>query len=367
MSLIKAEETTLLMNAGSKGQTKIIYDGEHNPAVVFQRKLGGLWKGPLNLRQMAIDEGKTSTQVNDAKFFGDFKSELLSPGEIVQYGILPTGFPENFSPKGISDDRFEQLATVVAMLKTPRPTNFINDENEDTGGTYRYRQINTTPTDTAMVFKIGRRGQGLAVQDPTSGLWRLTKTGQTLVSGWGTNHELEATPVSPGNIYASTILLVDKAGNWQSWSEHFSTLERTVTLELVELHVVNDGDSLATSRAGFRLEVHEGQAITTTFIVAERQVDDGGDYDLTSENYVAAMGPKQINEDNHDVAVSVWGYDEDGIEANEHAASGLIPLVVPAGKGRETVTDAITWLHAVPREGDLEFKARVKHSVKYTL
>jgi hypothetical protein len=365
MSTIRAEKTTLLLDAGASDQTTIFYNVDSNPAIVFQRDLGGAWKGPLDLRQKARDEGKTNSQINDARFFGDFKSELLSPGRIIQYGILPAGLPERTNPKGLSDNSFEQISTVVALLKQTGPTNFITDGNEATGGTFRFRQINTLPADTAMIFKIGKQGQGIAVQDP-SGLWRLTKTEHTLVSGWGKNHELEATPLLPGNVFASTILLVDKSGRWQSMSEYFSTLQRTVKVDLVELHIDNDGDTAANSRAGFRLEIHEGQAVPATFEVPERDIGDGDDIDLTNENFSATMGPKTITEDNHDVAVFVWGYDEDGIEANEHAESGLIPLSIPNGRLNETVTNADTWLQAYPTEGDIEFKARVRHSVNYT-
>jgi hypothetical protein len=367
MPSIKAETNQLFVAAGETGQTKITYDGEMNPAVVFQREVGDkLWTGPLNLRKKLEDQGVTDPTVLDqARFSGSFMTDPLSPGNIIQYGILPFDFPKDPTKEEIGDDRFAQIATVFVLLKQGDPWTFtISDENNNTGGTFHHRQINTNPTETVMVLQIGERGVGLAFKNQTYGIWKLTEVEHTRISGWATNHDLEVTPLWPGNVYRSTILLIDKAGHWQSWAEEFRTLKRTVKVEFTELDIVNDGDPYGKANSGFLLRIHQGKAVEREFIVPEQEVYDGQVIEFDEGTYSLELGPKQINEDNQNIAVSVFGYDEDGIWENERASGG-VDLSIPIGQ-TEVVINSDKFLDATPLNGDFEFKARVKHSVNYT-
>jgi hypothetical protein len=321
----------------------------------------------LNLRKKLEDQGETDeTVLEEAKFSGNFMSDPLPPGNVIQYGILPFGFPKNPAKEEIGDDRFAQIITVIVLLKQSGPWTFtISDENKNAGGTFRRRQINTHPTETAMVLLIGVRGEGLAFQDPASKMWKLTKGEHTRISGWGTNHDFVVTPLWPGNIYWSTILLFDKAGHWQSWAESFRTLKRTVKVEFTELDIVNDGDPGGKANCGFLLTVHEGAKVKE-FSVPEQEVFDGKVIEFEEGTHVyKTKQPKQIDEEDWGVAVSVFGYDEDGWLANERASSRLEHLSVPIGE-TEVVVDSDKFIDATPLSGDFEFKARVKHSISYT-
>jgi hypothetical protein len=376
MPSIKAEANQLFAGAGETAQTKIIYDGSGEdgqggkvrmPARVFQRKFGDKhWTGPLDLKQTLKIQGVTDQDdLDEAKVSGSFKTDQLKPGTIIQYGILAFGLPLDPTKEEISDDRFDKIATVFVLLKQPSPWTFtFSDENNNTGGTFHHRQINTQPTKTVMVLQIGELGEGLAFQDQASGMWRLTKVEHTRMSGWDPNHDFVVTPLWPGNIYWSTILLIDEAGHWQSWAENFRTLKRTVRVEFTELDIVNDGDPNGKANCGFLLRVHEGAKVIE-FSVPEQEVFDRQVIEFDAGTHFLKMGPKQINEDNQEIAVSVFGYDEDGWLGNERAASNVVPLSIPIGP-TEIVINSDRFLDTTRLNGDFQFMARVKHSVDYT-
>jgi hypothetical protein len=200
------------------------------------------------------------------------------------------------------------------------------------------------------------------------GRWSLTNIERIAVSPWGTNHELEIAPLLPGHLFASTVLLTNRRGEWQSLMELFATLQRTVTVQFAELHVINDGDPHATANVQISYEISEGDLgqVVWRFVTPFQQVSDPDRYALPA-HLSHEIGPKPITEDTQTIGIRVAGQDEDSwIEgATENAASSIKRLVIPKGRGKETVNNRETTLHAHPTDGDLEFEVTLKYSVKY--
>ena len=182
---ISAKETTLIVDTdagATNARTRIDYDGDGGPALVFQRKFGaGLWKGPLDLQQKAINDGQTPSEIAQAKTDGNFRSDALAPGEIIQYGLWPSFLDlEDLNPakQEVVDGRFVDIVTIFALLKRSGEPNFIVDGNQDVGGTFRFRQVTTGTTGTVMVLKVGR---GVPFLD-NLGMWQLTEVERSIIS-----------------------------------------------------------------------------------------------------------------------------------------------------------------------------------------
>jgi hypothetical protein len=170
ITILHADETILFADAGDNSTTRIRYDGANAPARIFQRDLGeALWEGPLDLEQKAFEENKSPTERAKAKIQGDFLSDELSPGKALQYGMLPRGVDrDRIDPtsKAVDDAQFDHIVTIACLLKQPGEQNFIKDGNESTGGTFRFRQIDTNyhsdpdENETFMVIEVLRRRSG---------------------------------------------------------------------------------------------------------------------------------------------------------------------------------------------------------------
>jgi hypothetical protein len=368
---ISAKEDTVLVdtdNGEITGVTRIFYDGDRRRARVFQRQLGDpIWKGPLNLQQKALDEGKTA----DATVSGDFISDPLSPGDTIQYGILPSGTDlDDLNPaeKEVSDGRFAQIVTVFALLKRSGEPDFISDHKTRTGGTWRLHQIATGTTETVMVLQAG---QGVPFQDKF-GMWQLSDVERTAISSKDTNHELEVTPLWPGHLYASTIRLSNKKGHWQSFHELFVTLRRTVDVTFSKLKIINDGDPFAEGEASFTFQVIEGKlGVVKTMTRPERDIRDENPFDeitlAPASSFSHTIGPKSITEDNRSIGVRISGHEYDGfLEPDEFAGNGLKLLQVPTGMGKETITTDTSVSAPSTSDDDFTFSVIVKHSIKYT-
>lgn len=371
---ISAKEDTIFVDTDAgetTAATRILYDGDQQRALVFQRQLGDtIWKGPLNLQQKAINEGKTASEIADAKVFGDFRSDPLSPGETIQYGILPSGIDlDELNPaeKEVSDGRFAEIVTVFALLKRSGEPNFIRDQNTGTGGTWRFRQVATGTTETVMVLQVG---QGVPFQDKL-GMWQLTDVERTVISSKGTNHKLEVAPLWPGHLYASTVRLSNKKGQWQSFHELFVTLRRTVDVTFSKLKIINDGDPHDVGEADFTFQVIEGKlGVVKTMTRPEQDIDDNNPFDeitlAPASSFSHTIGPKSITEDNQSIGVRISGHEHDGfLEADEFAGNGLKLLQVPTGMGKETITTDTSVFAPSTSDADFTFSAIVKHSIKY--
>lgn len=368
MPTIEADDTILFADPNKTNKTTIFYDGESRPALIFQRQVGDtLWQGPLDLEGKAFAQNKPPAARARAKIEGDFNSDELSPGDAIQYGIVKQNVDrETLDPtkQAVDDDHFAGIVTIICLLTRPEPMDFIKDGNENTGGTFRFRQIFTGPTETLMLLEVGRS----VPSQPKDkfGKWQLANVEHAVASPWGVDHNLEATPLWPGNLYASTILLINKQGEWQSLRELFVSLERTVTIDFTKLKVINDGDEHASANVQVSYEISEGDQghVIKRFLTGFQEVTDGQTYALS---YSHSIGPKTITEDTRAIGIRTAGQDEDGfLEASENAASYIKKLVIPTGRGKEVVTDRETTVHARPTSGDLEFEVTLKYSIAYT-
>jgi len=370
---ISADQETLIIDTDvgqTSGQARIKYHGDSRPAFVFFRRMGqALWKGPIDLQQKAIDEGKTAAEIADAKEFGDFKSESMAPGNVFQYGILPSGVDlDTIDPtrQVVSDGRFADIVTIFALLKRSGEPNFISDQGSTTGGTFRFRQFATGSTKTVVVMKVGR---GVPFQDEFK-IWRLSKVEHTLISPPGLNHPLEATPLWPGQLYAATVRISNDQGQWQSFHELFVTLRRKVDVTFSKLKIINDGDPFALGEADFTFEVAEGNlGVVKTMTRPIEDINDENPFDeISLSGFSHSIGPKSITEDNQKIAVRVSGHEHDGfLEPDELASSSLRDLEIPTGMGKENVTGKTTSVSAPSTtNADFTFSATVTHSVTYS-
>jgi len=156
-----------------------------------------------------------------------------------------------------------------------------------------------------------------------------------------------------GNDHVAVGLVVDKDGRWETFSVPFTTQTRKVTLNFVELHIVNDGartGDIGGRTAGFDIWVREGAETVLQHHsfgdINNFPIDDDPDPGEETEAHIslAAQGctpvthlTPVVNKDNHDIGILVRGLCKHTLGNNEPSANYFpaseFPDLVPTPQG----------------------------------
>jgi len=348
---------------GGTGTASLEYDGEGFPVFIYRRLAGAPWTR-LNLIQET--GAQTAEEAAEAEIRGTFPTPPMSPGEVLQYGLLQE---ESLDPNSqdFSLGRFTALVTVVAVLAGESEQGWIRDENTSVGGTYYRRQVTTGSRTTTALMEVGRDQP----EEDAAGIWRIPNPARTLASTAGTDHVLEAVGLLPGHHHFATILLVDGDGRWSSLAEDFTTLQRKVTVTFDHLEVVNDSDPASTGEGVVTMLVRQGGRNVREFTFDHGNLSDKvNERHITLQpfGFVHVIGPEVVVPENEKVGVWVLGTEFDGLfDTDEHAASRMIDFALPTGFGQEQVLGAPVLAHCRPSSdgSDFELKVTVLHSIEY--
>jgi hypothetical protein len=354
------------------GEARISYDGDQRKALLFSRPLGKqLWDAIDPREKMILQGGHSQTEEDDAPITGDFLTDKLPPGTVIQYGILPPGSDlDKLDPTSqvVSDGRFAKIVTIFALLKKPGAVNFITEDKEEAGGTFYFRAIKSGSTDTVMALEVGRRPW---IEDPVgSGIFRIPEPVATQISpALSNSHELEAGPLLPGQLYTVAVRLSDTAGHWMVVTSVSLTKRREVTVNFTELKILDEGD-VSTGEADFRFEVIEGaSARVETFVRPLTDITAQAPGNQILLNFTHVIGPKEVTEDTKSIGAAAAGHEHDPVyEGDEVAGTGIKFLSIPRGRGKEEVpasSPPTTKLRASAGEDEFAFEVSVTHSVKY--
>jgi hypothetical protein len=298
-------------------------------------------------------------------------------------------------PNTQDEPRPDAEITIPSLLKSGRITLIASKDNNQ-GGTW-YRQTVTTTVPTHFFLQVGesRNLFGEAEGNPVLRPVLLAKNDGAMLKTQHTDVEVpdpaqiaEGRALFAGNDYFALGMVIDKDGRWEIFTVPFTTKQRKVTLNFIELHIVNDG-ALGDTTAGFDIWVRQGAATVLKHFsfgdINNFKISDRPDPGHETEEHIplAAQGctpvttSGAINKDNHDIGILVRGLCRRIARENERAANYFpathfpdslatpeeVKFRFPIGRGRESVVASPFVSHAKAEIADDEFEFTVTTNV----
>jgi hypothetical protein len=272
--------------------------------IIWQRIVGEDWERIENLadRLMLIPTGNPDDE-------GVFIRHLR-PGDI--YEVL-LHHDENADPNvAVDDPSPDARATAMGLRKGPEATGLVVNEEFGPNGTSFEWHLETAETTFACL--------DVSANPPITdieGVQFFPEVVDTVSSGLSTSHDLEvASPaLLPGNPFHALLRVVDQDGNWQIRHEQFETKRRRVTVQLRELHIVNDG-APGNNTASFRIWVLQGTKLRAQCVLPEREISDSPSPGSESQEFIqlgpncpppVVLGPEVVTDDNNLVSILTRG------------------------------------------------------------
>ena len=372
--------------AGARnGKTDILYQGDAASSrrpFLWERIVGGPWTRVAPLDPPRIISSPSGNPDRDGVF-----SQTLKPGQVYQvvlYNVVHID-PNDIDPSRASpEQRPEASVTVVAMLAEPEETNLIVSQDQNVGGTF-FRKVVETAVPTFVMLQVSQSPPFTDAQ----GIERFLAPLGTAMGLSSTRHDRRIEPLLPGNDLFYLMRLVDQDGNWQTVSDQFRTLKRTVKVSFDVLHIINDGVE-NDGTAEFRIWVMEGDSSVKdyffgdvdNFPITDRPSPghkDEEDIPLARHCPPFTLGPKDVTDQTNEIAILTRGLVRRNVGSNEHSRNffslgdrfpdpkALVPehaiFPIPTG-GEETIEDVPFVVRTRP-EGDTEFEYDV--TAKFTI
>jgi hypothetical protein len=333
MSTLTASLSPLIVPLGSSGETIITWDsGSPDFRVrIFERfDQAAPWKP----RPLPFPPVKGTYPVK------------LEPGGIYEALMC---FEDAANDPNDPHDESPILATLTVFALLPKPTNLMTDGfqpgAELVGGTFYSRKI-ATGVPTFATMEVGRR---LPEKDaigqyhiPDGCVFNSTMIGKV----WGppqTIHDFSAAPLVPGHVYFCVVRVWDTSGRWDERQFGFGTKRRNVKLQWDDLFIIDDGVSIGSGSAFFRVELFQSQvALGDLWWDRITSFNTGDKIDILPLGMITETGLQVIDDDNRDVSVNLWGKSyRSAFVADEIARSefGASAITIPSGRDQETVVN----------------------------
>ena len=174
--------------------------------------------------------------------------------------------------------------TVVALKKAPADVSLISapDEFGTTGTSIQWTFSTTRPT--AATVQVGK-------EPPVVGSDGMPRFDTVLASltdfGFLTSHDIrmKSRGLLPGNSFHALLRVSDQHGNWQTAQQPFRMKQRSVTVVLDQLHIIDDGADGNTT-ASFKVWVLDGARLKNRFDVPDQTISDSPSPGNVSEEFI---------------------------------------------------------------------------------
>lgn len=319
MVSMTATPSILRLDPGEVRTTNIYYKTDSRPffeLFVWERYVENDWAW---IKSLPTEVFGSDDYLKEGNF-----SRPLEPGQAYQVRM----YHEEFIDPRRHDEPADAEARAVAILKRG-PSDLISDSSAGAGGTY-FRVTVATRVDTVAFLWVSSEPP---VIDP-DGFQSLPAVLGDAFSGVRRQfHTLEvaSTALLPGNPFHALLFVIDAEGHWQMNHYPFTTKQRRVEVDFVQLHVINDGGE-GHNEAGFMNWVLRGDRVYGSCPVPEREISDRPgketqleDIDLKSLCGPIVIGPEQVTKDNVNVALLTRGTAERAVGEMERAANFLGP------------------------------------------
>lgn len=353
MALLEATPATVIVDeeAGEQGGTTEVHYEKERDHLIWERKDWGDWVEHAVLAARPTDTAHRR---------GSFESLELAPGSVYETIVLEAGRDAN---EDDADRRPEARLTVGALRKRPEERPLIRDHSDNEGGTWCANKV-VTEMPVVAVLQVSSEAPKVGEHNFLS----FDSVGGEAWSEEATTHNIEIRGLLPGNSYHELLRVSDKYGNWEFRQRQFTALRRTLTAELVDIRVHDDGDDGlfgGTGEGAFFLALQAG---------TERRLIqyDNSDFDDQTTLHVGrsvTLGPERVSPEGRDARLEAWG-----IESNEGAFPfvgddysnyATLELHLPQGRNHEvTHTAGPVGIRSTP-DDDFTFTAYVNWAVDY--
>jgi hypothetical protein len=403
---ISAEKTTFFFasNANTSQQhAKIKYDGDGTRVAIWYRTNFFYWQ------RYPMEKLIEGTQNPDLAFRGEFDSELLKAGTVVEYRIFDdvadAGHNPNNGDTGPSGAVVPyREAVLMGFLEKPIKTRWPHTSKGTPGGTYYHSSIQIPGSRTHVLVQV-------SLSEPVKGVFDILEFAEPAAAVLGLNqesYELDVIPsepdapyprkieadarqsLVPGANYYCLIRYSNSVGDWWYEVEKFTTLQRLVTLKGDTIHIDNDGDPFSKGEASFEIAFKQGTVGSVHFYLGndDFKVDTGQTIQLGQLNSLDSsappadqiqpypkkpvektFGPFAVTPETQDISVELSGTEYDGIfESDEEASTWVQPAYIyyPVGPA-ETVTEQPAAVTASPlvTGDDFQFTLNYRYSISY--
>lgn len=271
-------------------------------------------------------------------------------------------YPEdgNGDPNNRHDESYV-LASLTVFAILPTPSILITDgglpDQEEVGGTFYARKI-ATASPTYATMEVGRRPPVVDAigqfHIPDAMILNSSITGKV----WDppkTIHDFSIAPLDPGQLHFCVVRVQDTSGMWEERQFVFMTKRRNVKLQWSHLHIKDDGVSLDSGSGFFRVELYQsGAQLGDTWFRRLTTFNTGDSLDLMAEGSITETGLQSIDNTNRAIRMGLWGKSyRSWLVADEIATSalGATSIVIPTGKGHETVVNRLDRRFADTHDG----------------
>lgn len=340
------------------GTTQIEYSKEQEQRI-WHRWKSGAWQ-KVSLQVTAPDD--------PALRHGYFASPALQPGWVYEVQVWAREVDPNRIPQVDQPPRALASLMVFALRKRPERRNFLSDENQSAGGTYREHQVvTTTPVYAYMAVSndppIDTGGGHFIFGKPSGITW----------APMAQSFFLTITDLLPGTHYYELTRLSDDYGNWEFVQREFTTLKRRIRFEPTDLYINDDSDDLSNGEGSFWFSLETGSisapsgwSTRGTLSYSNGNLETGKSVTPAPSGDIT-FGPEVVSASSRDLRVSVKGQEKDTpgyLLAEDDHATGTKDLWQPSGTVDE---DVIQRVDSVRGEGsdDLAFTLSFKYWVEY--
>jgi hypothetical protein len=312
------------------GSTSIFYSGSDiglGRPILWERFVG---RTPWTRIDPLAPPRVISSPSGDPKLAGVY-IESLKAGQIYQVVMYYTEFidPNVIDPMGSSDLKPDASSTVIAMLKKPAPADLILSQDQNVGGTWFQKTVQTS-TPTFFMLQASKT-PSFSDQDGIERFFAPLEA--AFSSSFKKAHDELLAPFLPGNDFFFLLRVADEEGNWQVSSGLFHTKQRKLTIEFEVLHIINDGAAGDTT-AEFRIWLMEGKAIVKDYFFGDvnnfpisdrpspgKEATEWIPLALLCEPFV--IGPKDVTDSTNEIGLLTRGLCYRAFGSNDWVANYL--------------------------------------------
>ena len=343
------------------GSAQVEYAKESEDAI-WQRWLPGAWQPVLI---------PISGMTDPALVHGYFATPQLKPGLVYQAGIWERGVDPNQLPTNVDFPvRAKAELMVYALRKRPEQRDFLDSQDETTGGTYHQHYVIAKSPVRAHV--------AISTAPPVADADGLPAFSAPLAQKSEPPKQsfaLLLPDLVPGTFYYELVRLSDEWGNWQFLQSSFTTLKRRIRVRLSNIHVNDDSDELSNGEAAFTFDVEVGNpklssqwTTRDTLTYANSNIETGKDVS-PAPTEECTIGPEPATPGSVSVRLRASA-DEDDFgspfqDSMKDHAWGMKDLWMPSGTMDESVVDRTETIVAGPGDHDFKFTTTFRYWIEY--
>lgn len=343
----------------NEGNTTVMYSKEAEHAIWHRWKPGDWLR--VSLQTTGLDDPRL--------VHGQYDSPKLRPGMIYEAQIWERGVDPNRVPNIDRPPKALASIVVAALRKRPEAREFLQDENERSGGTYREHQI-VTSVPVRAFMQVSRQ----APQIDADGLVSFAQVDGSAWDNIDQSFLLHIFDLLPGTDYFEATRLIDEYGNWQILQRNFTTLKRRIRLQPIDIDIIDDSDDWSTGEGDFSFAIETGTVADpnswkyrVSLNYSDNDFDTGGKIDLPVPREILELGPEAVTQASKDARIKIHGRDNDVAALNfagdeDDLADGYKDIVLPTNTVYENVDETTDSIEA---GGDLRIRASYKYWVDY--